>query len=219
MTTLNKQEKNRLEIKFTAHLDANKFIHSDISNKYDINVFIPYHHIQVIGIIRGLDTELTEDEIKTQIKMEEKYEILNVFRFSRKHYTEQGDINCIPTQTVKITFRAQQLPKRVYIYFTTSEVEPYRILILQCRNCQKYGHYSKFCSNPTVCLVCAGNHPSQECTSKVTKCHNCSLPHKANSTTCLIHQSQEQIRNKMQEFNLTYREAREVLQGKISYAQ
>ena len=50
--------------------------------------------------------------------MEEKYEIINAFRFSRKQYNKQGEIKYIPTETVKVTFRAQQ--KQVYMYFTTS---------------------------------------------------------------------------------------------------
>lgn len=216
---INRVGKNKLEIVFETYKDANKFVNSDFGSQYNINVYIPYFYTQVIGIIRGVDTDLTNEEIKSQIRTEEKYEVLNAFRFSRKYFTEKGEIQYLPTQTVKVTFRAQTLPKRVYLYFTSSEVETYKVPILQCHNCQRYGHYAKYCSNDTVCVVCAGDHAGQNCTAKNVKCRNCALPHKANSPTCTIYQTQDQIRKKMQDMKVTYREARDLLEGKISYAQ
>ena len=219
INNIKKIGKNKLEIKFNSFVDANKFVGSDLSNKYDLSIYIPSYYTQIVGIIRGVDLELSNEEIKEQIRTEEKYEVLDVFRFSRKHFSEQGEVKYIPTQTVKVTFKAQNLPKRVYLYFTTSEVEPFRVPILQCRKCQRFGHFSKYCTNEAVCLVCAGKHSSAECNSKNIKCINCSLPHKANSAVCALYKTQEQIRKKMDEFKLSYREARDMLQGKITYAQ
>ena len=45
------------------------------------------------------------------------------------------------------------------------------------------------------------------------------IAHKANSSLCTMYKSQEQIRNKMHELKSLYREARDILQGKLSYAQ
>ena len=143
--------RNKLEIQFETYLDANNFVHSDIGVKYNIKIYIPSHHTQVIGIIRGMDTELSVDEIKEQLRTEENYEILHVYRFHRKYYSEAGEIQYLPTQTIKVTFKAQHLPKRAYIYFTINEVETYNIPILQCRKCQKYGHYAKYCQNASIC--------------------------------------------------------------------
>ena len=162
---------------------------------------------------------MSEEEIKDQLRTEEKYEILQVYRFHRKHYFEGGEIQYLPTQTVKVTFKAQHLPKRAYTYFTTSEIEAYNIPILQCRKCQKYGHYAKYCQNATICEKCAEEHQISECKSQLIKCANCKLPHRANSSSCTMYQTQDQIRRKMQELKISYREARDILQGNKSYAQ
>ena len=51
--------------------------------------------------------------------------------------------------------------------------------LLQCYTCQKFGHKynSPHCSNDRVCLYCAKDHPSKECSVKLLKgqhaCHNC----------------------------------------------
>ena len=57
--------RNKLEIRFNSYADANTFTRSDISSKYDLDVYIPSYYTQVIGIIRGVDVDLTVEEIKT----------------------------------------------------------------------------------------------------------------------------------------------------------
>ena len=48
--------------------------------------------------------------------------------------------------------------------------------ILQCFNCQKYGHVGRVCRNPTRCGHCAGPHSSRDCTTQgkmQKKCASC----------------------------------------------
>ena len=35
--------------------------------------------------------------------------------------------------------------------------------LVQCFNCQKYGHSKTYCSHPPRCVGCAANHPSSSC--------------------------------------------------------
>ena len=57
--------------------------------------------------------------------------------------------------------------------------------ILQCYNCQQYGHNGKRCQSKPRCITCAGPHLSKKCPpgSKL-RCAVCSGEHPANSQTC-----------------------------------
>lgn len=69
--------------------------------------------------------------------------------------------------------------------------------ILQCFNCQKYGHVGKACRNPTRCGHCAGPHSSKDCTSQEKsqrKCASCGKPgHEAWSREC-----QDRVRQRLE---------------------
>lgn len=45
--------------------------------------------------------------------------------------------------------------------------------ILQCVNCQQFGHSVKVCTNATACRRCAQLHSIAQCTSEEIKCLNC----------------------------------------------
>lgn len=40
--------------------------------------------------------------------------------------------------------------------------------IIQCLNCQDYGHSRKYCSYPPRCVRCGDNHPSTSCSKSTT---------------------------------------------------
>ena len=98
-------------------------------------------------------------------------------------------------------------------------MEAYKIPVLQCLNCQKYGHFAKYCKNKTVCVNCAADHNRKDCKTKQPKCANCTLTHPANSKLCGVYKTQDKIRKKMQELKILYRESRYILQRNTTYAQ
>ena len=216
---IKKVNKNKLEVFFQNYNDANKFVKSNIGIQNNWHTFIPYSQTHVVGVIRGVDIELTNEEICKQIRTQEMYDVTQAYRFYRKHYNDKGEATFLPTQTVKITFKAPSLPKRAFLYFTTSEIETYNPPILQCKNCCKFGHYAKFCKNTLICPRCSENHTDKDCKSVLKKCPNCALPHTANSPECPLYKTQDHLRKKMTELKISYREATDLLQGKTSYAQ
>lgn len=59
--------------------------------------------------------------------------------------------------------------------------------IMQCYNCQKYGHIARNCSVEPKCGQCAGGHNTRSCSGKgETRCTNCSKKHPAWDQTCPI---------------------------------
>jgi hypothetical protein len=64
--------------------------------------------------------------------------------------------------------------------------------IIQCFNCQEYGHTKSYCAYPPSCVRCADFHPTQQCTkSKDTPatCALCGGDHIANYRGCSVHKS------------------------------
>jgi hypothetical protein len=70
-----------------------------------------------------------------------------------------------------------------------------RRAIVQCHNCQTWGHAASNCFAATRCLKCAKNHRTSECTlkreseddQKMIRCSNCGRGHLANSEQCEVY--------------------------------
>lgn len=63
--------------------------------------------------------------------------------------------------------------------------------IPQCANCQSYGHTKNYCTKAPVCVICAGDHKTLNCTepknSDNLKCALCENKHTANYKGCEIY--------------------------------
>lgn len=66
--------------------------------------------------------------------------------------------------------------------------------LVQCKNCQEYGHSRNLCSLPPVCVICGDGHSVDICkyrnADKIQKsCGNCGQPHTANYKGCIVYKS------------------------------
>ena len=213
------QSKKQLEIIFENYVDANLFINSDICTKHNLQAFIPYSRTHSVGIIRGVSTDLSPEEIQMQIRTDNSVPVTNVYRFNRRTITEQGTIEYIPTQTCKITFKSNLLPTRVFIYHISCTVEKYKPPILQCLNCKGFGHTAKYCRSEKQCGKCSDNHNTEECKNTQLRCPNCQAPHKTRTPVCEIYKQELMINNKMTTLNLNRQEAKNIVLGKTTYAR
>ena len=69
--------------------------------------------------------------------------------------------------------------------------------IIQCLNCQNYGHSRKYCSYSPRCVRCGENHPSSSCTKTTptpAKCCLCKSDHPANYEGCQIYKVLQRLR-------------------------
>ncbi|KAI1005374.1 hypothetical protein K3495_g2840 [Podosphaera aphanis] len=59
--------------------------------------------------------------------------------------------------------------------------------LMQCFNCQKYGHIAKVCTANSKCGNCAGEHNTRVCPGKQdVRCSNCARKHKAWDQICPV---------------------------------
>ena len=92
-------------------------------------------------------------------------------------------------QSILIQFAGEEVPEylRIIGKYTSAKVYPYSEKPLICRNCQKYGHGKKRCTEqqPT-CSWCAGPHEVQDYNKEGAhpKCANCAQPHGVMSSDC-----------------------------------
>ena len=57
----------------------------------------------------------------------------------------------------KITFEGLTLPRNVKIEGMNKEVRPYVPKSLQCNECSRFGHLTKYCRNEEVCAFCSSD--------------------------------------------------------------
>lgn len=209
---------NKLELRFRSHSEANEFLQNDILQKNNLNAFIPFNKLFIEGVIKNVDLSISTTEIVSLGRS--AVPVVNAMRFNRRVLTE-GKVEYVPTNTVKITFLAEQLPQHLYLYSVRFLIDRYSPPIHRCTVCQKFGHRAKFCRNPPKCDFCADNHITAQCNNKDSdpKCSNCSLKHAASSPLCMVLASQRRINKIRTDLNLSYREARQTLEGNTSYSQ
>lgn len=69
--------------------------------------------------------------------------------------------------------------------------------IIQCQNCQDYGHSKKYCSYQPRCVRCGENHPTSNCTKSYetpAKCALCQCDHPANYKGCQVYKQLQRSR-------------------------
>jgi len=55
--------KNRVVCLFKTASEANAFVHSNLWKMNNLNVYIPRYQVESLGLVRNIDTLLTEEEI------------------------------------------------------------------------------------------------------------------------------------------------------------
>ena len=71
------------------------------------------------------------------------------------------------------------------IYKVEDFLQP--VSVMQCFNCQSFGHSAKNCRSKQKCLICGESHSHHGCPNKEArkpKCANCSGPHVASYKGC-----------------------------------
>jgi hypothetical protein len=139
------------------------------------------------GILRGIDTDITEEEMKEELGKSKHFTVVTLKRLTR---TDQNK-EIIPTTTVLIEFKGNTLPRSVCMFSVSRTVQIYVTKPTICFNCHIYGHIASQCNSTTpTCGFCAERHNTRDCNKKketdTPTCVNCKGTHIARSTECPV---------------------------------
>lgn len=129
-------------------------------------------------VIKGIPEEITEEELKNELK-HFKFHANLVHQFKKR---DPHTRRLIPQPSYCVT-----LPKGPhndaiydikYMFNTKVTVEDFRSRDgpSQCKRCQKFFHTANYCTMPARCVRCGGHHEAKNCTQPRTeppKCANC----------------------------------------------
>ena len=201
-----------LELKDKPKID--ELLKVDTLGTWKITCYLPSTEIFVHGVISNISEDVDLEELKEEIKIKDELidmettKLVNLIRLNKK----QGD-NWIPSNSIKITFTGQTLPRGILICdYDYHRVRPYIGLPLQCYRCQRPNHTALSCTNKMRCLICSLEHDKKDCPNERTpKCSNCKGAHKANSNECPVYSEAKAIEKKRTLDRITYVEAREAV--------
>lgn len=220
--SLKRLGRNRVAISFTNHKEANDFIESDLLKSANYKAFIPSFSVTRIGIVRGVPSDLSEDEVRENISVPVGCgPILKVRRINRK-ISVNGTTEFKATESVILTFDGQVLPKRIFMCYTALSVDLYIYPTIQCFNCCRFGHVKTQCRSLPRCYKCGQGHSGDKCSvdDDDACCCLCKGNHIATSRKCLEYERQRAIKESMAKECISYAEAskQHAPISRISYA-
>lgn len=188
---------------FTA---ANRLVQNNVVGSYGYKAYIAKHLVSVTGVIAGIPTDLSDEEIMQDLHS--LVPVMEVYRFHR--FVNNAKI---PSTRVSVTFRASKLPELVKLFSCSIKVEPFYRKAFLCLNCLRYNHKAVNCRSSRRCHGCGERHESEEDYKGCSKPHRCIYCKKNHSTTdenCPERQRQNNIKSVMAHKALTFFEAKEL---------
>ncbi|XP_045504086.1 uncharacterized protein LOC123700795 [Colias croceus] len=201
--------RNRCVVAFSTAHDANTFINNKALETFNLRAKIPSFHVSRIGLVRGIPSEWSPEEIKENIVVPNGCgSIIKVRRINYKVIID-GTVTWKPSQSVILTFDGQTLPSRIFICYNSLPVELYIFPTIQCYNCCRYGHTKSICRSKPRCYKCGQDHSGETCNVEEdgASCIMCSGLHFANNKNCPEYNRQKLIKLTMAQKNLSYGEA------------
>ena len=194
---------NLAKIVFHDISSANKLIGLSVHTGYEF--YIPEMFTTTYGIIKFIDIDISNDELKNNLKSE--YEVINVERIKRFNKNEQ---KLEDTHLMKIAFRSTSIPNSIVLYGgIRKKVEYYLPKPMFCTDCVSYGHTKKRCRNKIKrCPICGENITDNEHSCNGNNCRICLDKHITNSINCEERKIQTEIRNLMTTKKIPYKEAK-----------
>lgn len=167
------------------------------------------------GVIYGVPTEMTDDEIRNELKHQGVIDVKRIMKRSKSNVKsieiEESRPNFIPMRSVIITFNRTNLPSNVTMCYQHFEVKLYIPPVLRCFQCQRYGHGIAQCKAKMRCVRCGEDHKFEECNRKERPiCINCGGNHSAAFDGCLVAKKAKKIQIVKVQNNLSYAQAAKV---------
>lgn len=206
---LKKTGRNRIEVSLKSGKSANKLATADFLKQKNYYAFIPSFSTVRLGLVKGLDNDLSDEEIIEAINNRNPIKAKSIRRLNFRSSDPHGNIVWKPSRTVVITFEGQKLPERIIIFYNSLPVETYALPVTQCRTCLRFGHLNKTCrAKSPRCFRCGEAHLGDSCSNTETLvCVNCHGNHRANDLSCPEYMRQKAIKQVMAKDGISFNEA------------
>ncbi|KAI5711569.1 hypothetical protein M8J76_000147 [Diaphorina citri] len=202
---INRVSRSKLVITVKSAKLANAIVQNpNIKTLY--NAFIPAAYTCRYAIAKGINIDFSDKELKQNIDTRQ-HKLINIQRLNRRKINENGEVEYVKCQTVRLLFEGPDIPQHILLYFNRIQCEPSIMPVRQCQNCFRFGHISKYCRGTKKCRMCAAeSDPNHQC-SKNPHCINCKDNHIATSPDCKELTKQKNIKKMMSVRRVLYHEA------------
>lgn len=193
----------KVKVTFDSIFHANSCLDSSLLSEHKLSAYIPSTLIFSHGIIK-LDTHLLEEEFREGLNC-----CVPVIAFKRISTNRDGILT--PTRIVELKFLSPKIPSSLSIFNMLFDVSPSIRSPLQCNNCLRFGHTSKFCRSSPRCSHCGNcNHSLSTCPSAQATdpcCLFCQQSHLATDRSCQEWDFQRDVKKIMATENLSFKDA------------
>jgi hypothetical protein len=142
-------------------------------------------------VIKGLESSININDIQEDLAAQ-GFQIKNIMNIRNKDKIPQ------PMFMVELEPASNKNKNKIFelkyvLYRRVTVEEPLkRKSLVQCFNCQEYGHTQNYCKLINICVICGDPHKTANCQKQknnpvVRKCSNCAGNHTANYKGCPVH--------------------------------
>jgi len=154
--------------------------------------YISNYKIVRSGIVRGVDLNLSIEEIYKGIKfMERPLEIKSITKLKYRDKNYNNELR--DSSSIKIEFFSNLLLEFISIWSVRSRIRSFINRVRKCFNCLKWGHSSAFCRSSPVCTGCERSYNSDICVDSAFMCPDCNQIHPLFDIDCSIFQKYKVI--------------------------
>jgi len=154
----------------------------------------------VTVVIKGIESNVKPTEISEELA-KKGFQIKNVINIFNRDKKPQPMFRVELEPELTKTVGIHPIYHLKYLLYRRIVVEePHkRKTVLQCTNCQEFGHSKNYCKLPAVCVICGKLHTTKQCQLDKSKpelktCSNCGENHTANYRGCVVY---KELRKKL----------------------
>ena len=146
-------------------------------------------------IIKDVSLGIELDEIKEELEIQ-GFEVAKIFRIRSRQFDKDTRLIRVFCANKEKIRTAIESGVNIGLQRHRCEAPVELPKVVQCYNCQQFGHISTSCKETTKCLRCGGNHKVKDCTQekKTAKCSNCEGDHPAQYKGCKSYKEAVQMK-------------------------
>lgn len=172
------------EVLFKTFSAANDFVKKRDKLPKDWSVYIPNFKVRRIGVVRGVDSSLSEQSVLEGLSW--PGEPVRVIEIERLKYKVRGSEEIRNSSSIKITMETDLLPEYLLIWKRRIKVFSFINRVRKCSNCARWGHSAHFCRGSRACGRCGDDHATSSCYSVAVKCVNSGGDHDSFNPICKV---------------------------------